>query len=171
MRVSIYTAAKELGVSITTLRRWEREGKMKSIRTPGGHRRYDLNHLRGLSSRPSLPENRATLAYARVSSADQKEDLKRQVRLLETYCAANGWTVEIIQDLGSGLNYHKKGLTKLIYRICSAEVGRLVLTNKDRLLRFGSEIIFSRCEQFDQKLSLFIHRKKPLLKRNLYKMC
>lgn len=68
--------------------------------------------------------------------------------LLESFCAANGWTFETLQDLGSGPNYHKKGLRTLIQRICSGEIGRLVITHKDRLLRFGSELVFSLCEHF-----------------------
>jgi predicted site-specific integrase-resolvase len=92
--------------------------------------------------------SRVTIAYARVSSHDQREDLVRQVALLESFCAANGWTYETIQDLGSGLNYRKKGLPTLIRRICSGEVGRLVITHQDRLLRFGSDLVFSVCEQF-----------------------
>ena len=68
--------------------------------------------------------------------------------MLESYCAANGWTYEVISDLGSGLNYHKRGLKALVSRICSGEVGRLVLSHKDRLLRFGSELVFSLCEHF-----------------------
>ncbi|HKY99557.1 MAG TPA: IS607 family transposase, partial [Rhabdochlamydiaceae bacterium] len=66
----------------------------------------------------------------------------------ESFCAANGWTYEIIQDLGSGLNYQKRGLRKLIQSICSSKIDRLILTNKDSLLRFGAELIFSLCEQF-----------------------
>ena len=65
-----------------------------------------------------------------------------------SFAAANGWTYEVLQDLGSGLNYHNKGLRQLIHRICSGEVGRLVLTHKDRLLRLGSELVFSLCEHF-----------------------
>ena len=148
MKVSIKAAAKELGVSDKTLRRWEELGKIKAERTPGGHRRYDLSQLRGVAARPSLPEPRKTVAYARVSSHDQKSDLVRQVGLLETYCSANGWSFEVIQDLGSGLNYQKRGLKKLIAEICTGKIGRLVLTHKDRLLRFGAELIFSLCEQF-----------------------
>ncbi len=83
-----------------------------------------------------------------MSSYDEKEDLVRQVALLESFCAANGWTFETLQDLGSGLNYHKKGLRTLIRRICSGEIGRLVITHKDRLLRFGSELVFALCEHF-----------------------
>ena len=86
--------------------------------------------------------------YARVSSYDQKEDLIRQVQVLESFCAANGWTYQIIEDLGSGLNYNKRGLRGLIRSICLGEIERLVLTHKDRLLRFGAELVFSLCEQF-----------------------
>src|SRR5262249_18465397 len=65
-----------------------------------------------------------------------------------SFCAKHGWTFEIIQDLGSGLNYSKKGLKKLIKEICSGAVDRLVVTHKDRLLRFGAELVFALCEQF-----------------------
>jgi putative resolvase len=106
-----------------------------------------LAKLRGIIPRKTTGA-RLTLCYARVSSHDQKDDLKRQVALLESYCAANGWSYEVIEDLGSGLNYHKRGLRFLIRRICQGDVGRLVLTHKERLLRFGSELVFSLCEHF-----------------------
>jgi predicted site-specific integrase-resolvase len=147
MKVSIGKAAKELGVHPETLRRWEKQGKIVVERTPTGFRRYDLAKLRGLAPHKA-PSTRTTLLYARVSSHDQKDDLARQVVLLESFAAANGWTYEVLQDLGSGLNYHQKGLRQLIRRICSDEVGRLVLTHKDRLLRFGSELVFALCEHF-----------------------
>ena len=146
--VPIRVAARELGVRRETLRVWEREGKIDPPeRTPSGQRRYDLSKLRHLAPHKSSSV-RVTVAYARVSSHDQREDLVRQVALLESFCAASGWTYETIQDLGSGLNYRKKGLRTLIRRICSGEVGRLVITHKDRLLRFGSDLVFSLCEQF-----------------------
>ncbi len=147
MKVSIGKIAKELGVSRVTLRRWEAAGKIKSERTPKGHRRYDLLKILGAFPRTQIC-HKNTIAYARVSSHDQKNDLVRQVSVLESFCAANGWTYEIIQDLGSGLNYHKRGLRKLIQSICSGKIDRLILTHKDRLLRFGAELIFSLCEQF-----------------------
>ena len=87
-----------------------------------------------------------TLAYARVSSHDQKNDLQRQKEVLELFCAQHGWSFEIIEDLGSGMNYRKKGLITLLNRLLSGTVERLVLTHKDRLLRFGAELIFSICE-------------------------
>lgn len=138
-----------LGVSVDTLRRWEAAGKIEVERTPGGHRRYDVERLRGIAAnRPPDPAQRLTLGYARVSSYDQKEDLKRQSAVLSEFCARQGWTHEIIEDLGSGMNYHKKGLRELLRRICNGEVGRLVVTHKDRLLRFGAELVFSVCEHF-----------------------
>lgn len=161
MKVSIGQAAKELGVSQVTLRRWEAAGKIEVDRTPNGHRRYDLSKLYGLVPRPPTT-GRPTLAYARVSSHDQKEDLVRQVALLESFCAANGWTYEVIQDLGSGLNYQKKGLQQLIKRICSGQVGRLVLTHKDRLLRFGSELVFTLCEAYSTEVVIINQGEQPL---------
>jgi predicted site-specific integrase-resolvase len=74
--------------------------------------------------------------------------LNRQAQVLENFCSAHGWSYELIQDLGSGLNFQKRGLKKLLQNICSGKIGRLVLTHKDRLLRFGSELVFSLCEEF-----------------------
>jgi len=147
MKASIGIAAKHLGVSQDTLRRWERAGKITVERTARGHRRFDLSKLLGRSLRAPTSKQR-TLAYARVSSHDQKSDLDRQAQVLENFCSANGWTYEIIQDLGSGLNFEKRGLKKLMQTICSGTMDRLVLTHKDRLLRFGSELVFALCEQF-----------------------
>ena len=150
--VPIRIAAKELGVDRVTLRRWERDGRIDPPeRTPNGQRRFDLAKLRHLAPHKA-PSGRVTVAYARGSSHEQREDLVRQVALLESFCAANGWTYETIQDLGSGLNDRKKGLGTLIRRICSGEVGRLVITHKDRLLRFGSELVFALCEHFGTQI-------------------
>lgn len=82
----------------------------------------------------------------RVSSHDQKSDFKRQSKLLEAYCARPGWICEIVTDLGSGMNYRKKGLKRLLEDIIEDRVGRLVITHKDRLLRFGAELVFANCE-------------------------
>jgi excisionase family DNA binding protein len=136
-------AAELLGVTVKTLHRWEADGKIKSTRTVGGHRRYNIADLIGNKTGSEL-----TVGYARVSSHDQKDDLTRQVLVLESYCAKHGWEFEIIQDLGSGMNYKKKGLIRLIKLITTYQVQRLVLTHKDRLLRFGSDLIFTLCESF-----------------------
>ena len=75
-----------------------------------------------------------------------KPDLERQAQFLQAYCAAQGWTHEIVTDLGSGMNYRKKGLRRLLDDIVEDRVGRLVITHKDRLLRFGAELVFAICE-------------------------
>jgi putative resolvase len=148
MKISIGKAAKILGVSKQTLRRREKSGKIKVIRTLRNHRRYDLSSIEGYPLKPAIELDKKTIGYARVSSHDQKEDLKRQIELLESYMAKQGYTYEIIEDPGSGMNYNKRGLKKLIRLICLKKIKRLVLTHKDRLLRFGSDLIFSLCEEF-----------------------
>ena len=141
--IKIGQASKLLGVTPQTVRRWEREGQLSPDRvSEGGTRYYDLNHLLGLREL----ETDLTVAYARVSSHDQKDDLKRQAEKLETYCARKGWRYELIQDLGSGMNYRKKGLKRLLEMILNRQVKRVVLTHKDRLLRFGAELVFALCE-------------------------
>jgi putative resolvase len=137
--ISIGELAELKAVSVDTIRRWEREGKIKSVRTEGGHRRYELTDF--VEQKPGK-----TIAYARVSSHDQKSDLDRQDAVLSGFCISNGWDFEVIRDLGSGMNYRKKGLQKLIATLLDGDAARLVVTHKDRLLRFGSELIFSVCE-------------------------
>jgi predicted site-specific integrase-resolvase len=143
--VPIGAAANALGVSTSTLRRWEAAGRLAPTRTEGGQRRYDVAALLP-GIRPAPQSNRKTVAYARVSSHDQRADLERQKQVLEFYCASHGWTFEVVSDLGSGMNYHKKGLKNLLDDIIEGNVGRLVLTHKDRLLRFGAELVFALCQ-------------------------
>lgn len=146
--IAIGQASKLLGVSIQTLRNWDKQGLLKPDEiTKGGSRRYKLESLKNINKNIKFnTDNLKTIAYARVSSHDQKDDLIRQVQVLEHYCAKAGFNYEIIQDLGSGMNYYKKGLTKLLNLILEGQVKRLVITHKDRLLRFGAELVFAICE-------------------------
>jgi putative resolvase len=140
--VKIGEAANLLGTAPATLRQWEQTGELLPARkTKGGTRYYAVADLLGLSS-----EDAPTVCYARVSSHDQKEDLVRQAEMLEAYCAAKGWRFEVITDLGSSMNYRKKGLKRLLDMILRRQIRRLVLTHKDRLLRFGAELVFALCE-------------------------
>ncbi len=144
--ISINEASKQLGVSISTLRRWDKSGVLVAEKTPNGHRRYDLNKINPNLLHGIGNKDRKTVAYARVSSETCKDDLERQIQVLELYCTKQGWQFEIINDLGSGMNYHKKGLKQLLDDILNDKIGRLVLTHKDRLLRFGAELVFALCE-------------------------
>jgi putative resolvase len=164
--ITIGKAAKMLGVATSTLRRWELEGKLIPERTKGGQRRYNAHALR-----PNLfhtsQSDLITIAYCRVSSQDQKADLEQQKQVLETYCAAHGWPYEIISDLGSGMNYHKKGLRQLLEKILEGKIGRLVLTHKDRLLRFGAELIFALCEHKGIEIVLINKGEQPPFEEEL----
>ena len=143
-KLSISEAAYLLGVSTDTLRRWEKEGKITSSRTEGGHRRYDLTDILKDQEDAGL-----TILYARVSTRPQLKDLDRQIAVLETYAEIKGWkNCQTIKDIGSGVNYKKKGLNKLLSILAEGKATRLVLTTKDRLLRFGSELVFSICELY-----------------------
>lgn len=166
--LSIGQAAVMLGVSSSTLRRWEKQNKLIPKRTKGGQRRYTMSqinpHLKYQENHDVL-----TLAYARVSSYDQREDLKRQQQALEMYCSSKGWSFELISDLGSGMNYHKKGLKKLLSLILEGKIGRLVITHKDRLLRFGAELIFSLCEEKEVEVIIINKGKEPSFEEELAK--
>lgn len=148
--ISISEASKLLGVSISTLRRWDESNVFNSIKTAGKHRRYLYNDIVNFINNKSLIRDNdsasyITVAYARVSSSDQKEDLERQVDKLIKYCEEKEFDYNVIKDLGSGLNYKKKGLKQLINLICNKKIDRIVITYKDRLLRYGYEIIEELC--------------------------
>ena len=163
--VKIGVAAKMLGTTPGTLRKWENTGELLPFRkTAGGTRYYSAAEL--LSVRMS---DAPTICYARVSSHDQKEDLDRQQIILESYCAAKGWRSETIKDLGSGMNYKKKGLNQLLEMILKRQMNRLVITHKDRLLRFGSELVFALCELQEIEIVIIHKGEQPKFEEELAK--
>ena len=100
-------------------------------------------------------------------SHDQKADLDRQHAALEAYCAAQGWRTEVIRDLGSGMNYWKKGLQQLLEMILRRQMKRLVLTHKDRLLRFGAELVFTLCELQGIEIVIINRGEQPSFEEEL----
>lgn len=142
---SIRAFAKILGVTPQTLRNWDKSGKLKPHHTASnGYRYYSHEQLNNITHAQGL--NRITIGYCRVSSHKQKDDLLRQVENMQTYLLTQGKPFRIIQDIGSGINYHNKGLLELIDLINDNQVEKIVVLYKDRLLRFGFELIeeFSR---------------------------
>lgn len=163
--VKIGEAAALLGCSISTLRKWEASGELLPARkTAGGTRYYATADLLGLGDADA-----PTVCYARVSSHDQKEDLERQHAMLEAYCAAKGWRSEVIKDLGSGMNYRKPGLNKLLEMILRKQMRRLVITHKDRLLRFGSELVFALCAHQQIEIVIIHKGEQPTFEEELAK--
>ena len=141
-------AAEILGTTPQTLRYWEKQGKFTpGYVSPGGTRHWRLSDLTGDSEPESDSRESAALCYARVSSKPQQGDLSRQKEMLESFCAAKGWECEIIEDLGSGMKHDKKGLHEILDRILAKDFSRLVVTHKDRLSRFASDLIALLCEK------------------------
>jgi excisionase family DNA binding protein len=133
-------AASRLGVSTKTLERWLAKGKIEGIFTQGGQRRYNLDSV--IPVRPGNPaDERVVVLYARVSSRGQKSDLEQQVKFLKSHYPE----AEIITDIGSGLNFKRKGLQTLLDRVLANTVKLIVVAHKDRLCRFGFDLISWLC--------------------------
>lgn len=137
-----------LGVSKSTLQRWDREGRLIAQRTEGGHRRYrqsEIERLIGESSGEKPDSKDVVVAtYARCSTQDQKQhgDIDRQSARLSEYCAKKKYRVEyIIKDVGSGLNDRRKGFVQLCNLVVSGKINRVVIEHKDRLTRFQFNLI------------------------------
>ncbi len=158
MLQSIGKISKELDVHSQTLRKLCRSGKITSHKTSGGHRRFDINEVKkellNINSYINKDKNKKTILYARVSSNGQKKDLEYQKEKLELYAVAKGYTFEVIEDIGSGLNYNKKGLKKLINLIENDKVDKVVVNYKDRLIRFGYELIEMICNNHNCEIEI-----------------
>lgn len=136
------TVSQMLGVTAQTLRNWDREGKLKpSYVKSNGYRYYSEDSILSYTQERKTKKNLNVIGYARVSSKKQSDDLERQVNNLKTYLDSKYSDYEIITDIGSGINYTKPGLKKLIEKINRKEVDLIVVLYKDRLLRFGFELI------------------------------
>ena len=145
-------AAKILGVHVSSLRRWENEGKLKAIRTPGGQRRFILEEVEKIGG---IPRTIKTICYGRVSTHSQQDDLQRQLEHLRTrYPEA-----EIISEVGSGLNFKRKKFLAILERIIDGDIQRIVVTHPDRLVRFGFELVRWLCTKFECELVVLNDRK------------
>ena len=138
---SINEFSKILGVSAQTLRNWDKKGKLHPHHTSSnGYRYYSHEQLNQVMNiKPNL--DRIVIGYCRVSSNKQKDDLERQIENMKLYLIAQGKPFKIISDIGSGINYKKKGLQELIKLISQNKVEKVVVLYKDRLLRFGFELV------------------------------
>nr|WP_152022395.1 IS607 family transposase [Streptococcus pneumoniae] len=144
--------AQKLGVSISTLQRWDREGVLKAYRNPKNRRYYTeeqyLNYM-GISD----DKKRKVVAYSRVSSRNQKDDLNNQFNFIKNYCNAKGIIVDdYMSDIGSGLNYKRKNWNKLLDQVMNNEIETIYITYKDRFIRFGYDWFEHLCHQFDTQI-------------------
>ena len=133
---------RRLGISYSTLSRWVREGRIRAIRTAGGVFRIPESEVRRIAEGLPISKVVRAVIYARVSSADQKSDLERQVEYLTQYCSSKGYRVtDVLSDIASGLKTDRKGLLKLFNYVINRQVDVVVVTYRDRLTRFGFEYL------------------------------
>ncbi len=130
------------GVSPSTLRRWEREGKLIPERTLGNQRVYTEHHLSVARSLKTGKSPNKVIIYCRVSSSGQKDDLKSQVKAMEQFCLAQGVVItDLIQEIGGGLNFKRPKFLQIIRWVIQGEVKAVYVAHKDRLCRFGFELV------------------------------
>ena len=145
--------AELLGVSVKTLQRWDRDGILKANRTPTNRRYYTYDQYLQFKGIQTENDIRDTVIYARVSTRNQKDDLQNQVEFLKQFCNAKGIIVnQCIEDFGSGLNYNRKKWNKLLDEVMENKIKTIVISNKDRFIRFGYDWFEKFCEKFNTKI-------------------
>ena len=145
--------AELLGVSVKTLQRWDRDGILKANRTPTDRRYYTYDQYLQFKCIQTENDIRDVVIYARVSTINQKDDLQNQVDFLKQFCNAKGIIVnQCIDDFGSGLNYNRKKWNKLLEEVMENKIKTIVISSKDRFIRFGYDWFEKFCEKFNTKI-------------------
>lgn len=159
--MTVTEAAEFLKRSVKTLQRWDRTKRLRANRTATGRRWYEKEQLlQYLGIHSILIPYRRTVAYCRVSSQAQKPDLRNQRNIVASFCSARGLAnVEFVEEIGGGLNFRRKKFLKLVDEIVSGEVGLLVIAHKDRLARFGFDLLVHLCDQHDCELLVIDNEK------------
>ena len=153
--------AKRAGVHPETLKRLEKANKLiPAYKSDAGTRYYDPSQLSYFKGKSSLDEPKLTIGYCRVSTRQQKDDLETQVTNIKSYMLSKGYQFDVITDIGSGIDYSKKGLLRLLELINNREIERVVVLYKDRLIRFGFELIEYLCQLNAVELVVIDHSEK-----------
>ena len=153
--------AKRAGVHPETLKRLEKANKLiPAYKSDAGTRYYDPSQLSYFKGKSSVDEPKLTIGYCRVSTRQQKDDLDTQVTNVKSYMLSKGYQFDVITDIGSGINYSKKGLLRLLELINNREIERVVVLYKDRLIRFGFELLEYLCQLNSVELIVIDHSEK-----------
>lgn len=153
--MSIGKFAKELGVTPEHVRTMHRTGEIIPARiSEKGTRYYSEEQLRELKNSLTSQREEKVIAYCRVSTKSQRDDLEKQIENVKSYMYARGYSFEVIADVGSGINYKNKGLQQLISLIDSNQVTTVVILYEDRLVSFGFELIQLLCDLHDVKIEV-----------------
>lgn len=150
--------AELLGVSVKTLQRWDRDGLLKANRTPTNRRYYTYDQYLQFKGIHTENDIRDVVIYARVSTRNQKDDLKNQVDFLRQFCNAKGMIVnQCMKDYGSGLNYNRKKWNVLLEDVMENKVQTIIVSSKDRFIRFGYDWFEKFCGKFNTKIIVVNH--------------
>ena len=138
--------AKMVGVTVKTLQRWDREHKLVANRTATNRRYYTDEHLQQVLKTSKV--DKRTVCYCRVSSQAQRNDLKNQKKILEQFLITKGIeNAEFLTEIGGGLNFNRPVFLSLVFDIIDHKVARLIIAHKDRLCRFGFDLLSSICKK------------------------
>ena len=158
---SIGEFAKKIGKSQQTLRNWHKRGILiPAVTSRYGTRSYSEKQLNEYLGSKIKEEEKIIAAYCRVSSLKQKDDLGRQIENVKSFCMEKGYTFKLITDIGSGINYNKKGLLELINLITEEKISKIVVLYKDRLLRIGFDLINNLCKKFNVEIEIIDNTEK-----------
>lgn len=160
--------AKKVGVSISTLQRWDRTDVLKSRRTPTNQRYYtDEDLKRVLNLEGETKAERKNVGYCRVSTQGQKQKLENQQEFVSVYSLSHGVILdEIYTDIGSGLNYQRKNWNKLLKQVEANEIDKIYITYKDRFVRFGYEWFEDFCASHGTEI-IVLNQKQTSLEEEL----
>lgn len=143
--------AEKLNVTVRTLQRWDNTGKLPAKRSPTNRRYYTDDQLLQFLGKPR--DDRKVVAYARVSTYGQKDDLKDQVIFIRQYANGKGIILdEVITDIGSGLNYNRRKWNQLLHDVEKGKIKTIFITYKDRFIRFGYDWFERFCNEHDTKI-------------------
>lgn len=156
---SINKFSKLVNVTPQTLRNWHKSGRLIPFKFSGnGYRYYSEEQLQQFLNVKTI--NKIVIGYCRVSSNKQKDDLLRQIENVKLYMYSKGYQFEILTDIGSGINYNKKGLLDLLNKVLNKKVSKVVILYKDRLVRFGFELIENICKLYDTEIEIIDNTDK-----------
>ena len=157
--VSSKVACKRIGVSNKTLVAWAKADKIDYILTEGGWRKYNVDKY--MADKGIIP--RVKICYCRVSSHDQKEDLERQVSYMRKKYPGH----QVIQDIGSGINFKRKGIKQLIDLAVKGELDEVVVTYRDRLCRIGYDLLEHMFSTYSRAKITVVNQEDTSIQENI----
>lgn len=151
------------GISASTLRRYDNENTFKpAFTSKGGHRRYTETQLFEITQKKKKNINKINIGYVRVLSKKQADDLERQYNLMENYLISKGESFKIIKSIGSGINYNNQSLDELLDLVISGKVNKVFIMYKDRLVRFGFELLENLFKRYGVDIEIINHQNNTM---------